>query len=172
MDDFSASLFGGLLSFGKYPTHTELAIILTEYKHIVNICTPSDTAGWNTNDIYTIPAGSDVTLINYPFEDGTHGQYPHQGWDSFPGFINQLITILYNGASAGKIYIHCKGGHGRSALVAAIIYGRLSPATTQEALAAVREAHQKRRVMDDKWRRLGAPQRAKQKAIVKKYIEL
>ena len=162
MNDFSASLLKGKLVFGKYPTQDEVNTIIKEkFTHVINLCI-SDEITWEL-PLYN----SSIIFYDYPFKDGT-SQTPEQGWNSFENFINRVISFLDD--DKNKIYIHCLGGHGRSATIAAIIYGRILNKTSDECLEAVYDAHQLRITMKDKWRKLGAPQRAKQKAIVKKYI--
>lgn len=162
MEDFSASLLKGRLVFGKYPTQGEVnAIIEENFTHVVNLCATSEI-------IWEAPLWDpSIIFCSYPFKDGA-SQTPEQGWNSFESFLNKIISWLKD--RSNKVYIHCLGGHGRSATIAAIIYGRIRNKTSDESLEAVYNAHQKRIIMKDKWRKLGAPQRAKQKAIVKKYI--
>lgn len=66
------------------------------------------------------------------------------------------------------VYIHCRGGHGRSALVAALVLRRLGyPA--DDALKMVYVAHQKRGTMKSPFRKIGAPQTTEQKKYVKQF---
>lgn len=61
-----------------------------------------------------------------------------------------------------KIYIHCKGGHGRSAVIAACLYGIYYHKTASESLYKIAEAHNRRLFMKYKWRKIGAPQTSTQ----------
>ena len=177
MEDFSASLLDGRLIFGKYPKQSEVGLLFAGgISHIVNLCTKEEIEGWSSDDRYSIPIESKICYLEYPFEDGRK-QVPVEGWDSFPIFIATLIDIL-SADRENILYLHCKGGHGRSATISAIVYGKIMKISSKEAIDAVYQAHQKRKVMSDdpeksaKWRKLGAPQREKQKEIVKKYLAI
>ena len=163
MERFSAPLLGGRLVFSKYPTPEELDVILSNgFTHIVDLCTP-DEMTWEP---YVCPGS--VTVIKYPFVDGKV-QAPLQGWDSFLPFIRDLIEIL--STESNKLLIHCKGGHGRSATIVGIIYGLVTKTDAETTIIAVHAAHQSRTEMLPKWRKLGAPQRNKQKDIIRKYLK-
>lgn len=161
MENFSAILLNGHLSFGKYPTQNEADIISqNDYTHIINLCT-DDEITWSPPSF-----NKNIKIIHYPFEDGNK-QYPSNGWPSFEPFIKKIIKLLNN--NNNKLYIHCKGGHGRSATITAILYARLTGCSSVIALDTVHKAHQNRLFIKHKWRLLGAPQRLKQKLIVNKF---
>lgn len=163
MRSFSASLLKGRLVFSKYPAEEELAIIVSRgFTHIVNLCTPEEVT-WTP---YQAPAG--IWVLNYPFEDGKK-QAPVGGWDGFDRFIDTLVHLLEE--RKNKLLVHCRGGHGRGPTIAAIVYALVTKVSPDEAIAAVYAAHQKRTEMADKWRALGAPQREKQKDIIRNFFK-
>lgn len=163
LTNFAGELLGGKLWFGKYPSDREVAILEREgFTDIINLCTQEEIT-WT-------PYTTVITVTNYPFEDGTSqnpqgevGRNP-SAWTGFLPFIQTLVNLV--NLSDTKVYIHCKGGHGRSPTICAIICGVFLALDSEVVLKMVHAAHQKRRVMDPKWRRLGAPQRAKQKRLV------
>jgi protein-tyrosine phosphatase len=77
-------------------------------------------------------------------------------------FVRECVNIL--DAHQG-VYIFCRGGHGRSALIAALVLIEKG-VTNRDALRLIREAHGKRLVMEEKWRKMGAPQTTAQKSYV------
>jgi protein-tyrosine phosphatase len=77
--------------------------------------------------------------------------------------ISQLSTVVLSGH---RIYIHCRGGHGRSATVAACLYGYISQQSGPTVLSIIYQSHQTRRVMKPTFRRMGAPQTLVQKQQV------
>ena len=170
LEEFASSLLDERIWFGKYPTPEEARTISRSgFTHIVNLCTPDE----NTWEPYKI---SDHVIINYPFCDGTiqrpleETEESPNKWKTFYSFINGLVAILEQPLRT-KIYIHCLGGHGRSPTIAAIVYGRILDMDSATAIKEVKEAHQKRKVMKDKWRKLGAPHRAKQKRLIKWFLD-
>jgi protein-tyrosine phosphatase len=144
MDTFSASLLNGQLRFSKFPDPDEARLLRADgYTCLVNLCDP-------VRESY-LPADVDCDL-HYPIPDRT----PDVGdIDDFRLFIDDLVGRLER---REKICVFCRGGHGRSAMVCAIIWGRVGRKRGPEALSAVRKAHKARGVMDRKWRKMGAPQ--------------
>ena len=164
LEDFAGKLLDGRLWFGKYPTDEEVTILEAEgFTHIINLCTHEE--------IIWISYVTHCLVINYPFEDGW-SQKPRQEilggnfstWTGFLPFITTLIKLVDSVDT--KVYIHCKGGHGRSPMFCAIICGVIEGLDATTVLELVHAAHQKRKVMKPKWRKLGAPQRTKQKKLV------
>lgn len=164
MNKFSALLLNGQLAFGKYPTIEEAeTIIASGYTHIVNLC-PKSEISWTA-----IVWPEKITVEYYPFLDG-RCQRPEgtiAPWSTFQPFLSKLLTWLQQGH---RLYIHCLGGHGRSATIAAILYGRIMQCAPEKAISAVYTAHQQRTEMKPQWRKLGAPQRDKQKELVFNFI--
>ena len=161
LDDFSASLLHGNLRFGKYPKPIELrALEFDHYDTIIDLTSPNENLPvYETTSI----------VVRCPMPDR---RIPTNR-DRFLSCID--ITIQELGRNK-KIYVHCRGGHGRSALFAACVLIRIEydkQITVRESreignkiLKEVREAHKNRRIMDEKWRRLGAPQTRGQKEYV------
>lgn len=154
MERFTASLLDGLIRFGKYPTSTEAALLKENgYTIFLDLC-PLEEITWEPY------SRDDIYYNSYPIPDRT----PHIGHlRVFRSWMNQFETLLRYGY---KVYIHCRGGHGRSGLVAAILYGRLTRSGGEEALRVVHEAHQQRTEIKPKFRNMGAPQTLAQKRFV------
>jgi protein-tyrosine phosphatase len=70
-------------------------------------------------------------------------------------FIDELLELLYSDPGY-KIYVHCYGGHGRSATIAGILYGKLLGLSHIEIIPMVRKAHQLRKTLRREWRFNGA----------------
>lgn len=154
MNNFSAGLLDGAVRFGKYPTDDEVLLLRHNgYNIFLDLC-PSNFTTW-------IPYNKDGLYYNsLPIIDRT----PNVGdLTIFRTYMTQLIAAVQQGH---KLYIHCRGGHGRSAMVAAIIYGKLTNNASQTCLLTVKEAHKLRTEMKPKYRKMGAPQTAVQKKFV------
>lgn len=85
---------------------------------------------------------------------------------AFCSFILKIFLILKNMKSGVKMYVHCKGGHGRSGVVVASLLCLYHNITPEIALEKTKEAHQQRKTMRDKWREIGSPQTIFQKNFV------
>ena len=69
------------------------------------------------------------------------------------------------------LYIHCRGGHGRSAVVAGILYGYCNDMNSKTVLETLSRVHSERRIVKDEWRRLGCPQTQSQKNQVIRFLK-
>lgn len=86
---------------------------------------------------------------------------------SFYLFIKMLYDALTGLGIGEKMYIHCKGGHGRSGLVAACLLIFCYGISSFDALNHTYKCHQQRKTMRDIWRRIGSPQTQLQKNFVR-----
>lgn len=110
-----------------------------------------------------IPGGFQMNwtskYINYPITDM-----------NIPESMYRLKQTLDQVLQHPRIYIHCRGGHGRAGLVVAALCLQAQDCTTpQQALTRVHEAHQERKEMTDRFRKMGSPQRLSQKQFVRDY---
>jgi protein-tyrosine phosphatase len=103
---------------------------------------------------YMIQYNTDITLIKFPIVDMSICD-DNRLWI----FMEHLCYLL---KSKKKIYIHCKGGHGRSACVAACLYGLYYNISAKNSLLKIKKAHSERIIMKERWRQLGAPQTSSQ----------
>ena len=85
---------------------------------------------------------------------------------TYSAFIVHLCDIISSLESSEKMYIHCKGGHGRSGMVVSSILMMLQGKSASEALESTRQYHQNRKKMRDKWRSIGSPQTFSQKMFI------
>lgn len=112
----------------------------------------------------TIPYKTNYNYIKYPIKDRF---YPTD-WKSFAQLILKICRILTD--TKDKIYIHCKGGHGRSGILVACVLCQLYKISPLEGLRKTSYYHSRRPVMRDKWRKIGSPQSKKQKDFVLKFF--
>ena len=86
----------------------------------------------------------------------------------FSLLIMKIVMRITNFKQGEKIYIHCKGGHGRAGIVVASIlcyYYNIEPS---RALELTTLYHSQRKEMRAKWRTIGSPQTQTQKQFVNK----
>ena len=86
--------------------------------------------------------------IKYPIRDHNIPYDP----SSFNTFINSIVSNIQSLQNGKKIYIHCKGGHGRSSLVISCLLCKLKRCSALEAIGKTYKYHNKR-VMKQKWKR-------------------
>jgi ribA/ribD-fused uncharacterized protein len=77
--------------------------------------------------------------------------------------IGNIINVLEQDE---RVYIHCKGGHGRAGVVVAVLLCHMFNLPPEMAITYTTKYHNKRFDMKDKWRKLGSPQTLYQKSFV------
>ena len=115
----------------------------------------------------TTPYQTKHTYMKYPIVD----RRTPQNWKSFAVFIIKVANIISNLKDGDMIYVHCKGGHGRSGVVVASLLCHIFGMTASMALERTTKCHNKRSIMRDKWRSLGSPQTSSQKSFVHRFFE-
>ena len=146
--------------FGSYPTQ-EGVKELEEHgvRYFVNLTFDTERK--------IVPYTTQYNMIRYSIKDRS----VPDDWSSFSKFILQLCNIIVTLQCNESIFVHCKGGHGRSGTVVACIICQLYDLSPSEALNWTTISHSKRLVMREKWRKLGAPQTLQQKHFVFKFFQ-
>lgn len=154
MDNCSYFIEGTAL-FGCYPTQEFVDYLqqTMEIDYFIDL-TEDDEKNFTK---YTLSRGK---KINYPIQDKS----VPDNIRTFSSFILTLLAIINN---KNKMYIHCRGGHGRSGIVVACLMKMYYKIDVDKALGLTYECHQKRRVMREKWRHIGSPQTIYQKNFVR-----
>jgi ribA/ribD-fused uncharacterized protein len=157
MDEYmnkSSYFIEGLALFGSSPTQEFVDYLEEELdiRYFVDLTYENE----RNIDAYT----TRYNKIRYPIKD----QKIPTNQLEFCKLICRLCDILKKG---GKIYLHCKGGHGRSGVVVAAVLGVYHDVGAEEALAMTYKFHQNRKVMRDRWRMIGSPQTYCQKEFIR-----
>jgi protein-tyrosine phosphatase len=146
--------------FGSFPSQETVELLETEgVRYFVDLTFPDEKFIKKYNTRYN--------YIKYSIEDRS---IPCD-WGSFAQLVIRLCNIISKLDNNEKLYIHCKGGHGRSGVLVACIlcyYYELSP---YEALIQTGKCHSNRLQMREKWRRIGSPQCKRQKEFVHSFFK-
>lgn len=141
--------------FGSYPTQNAIQELENEgVRYFVDLTYQDEKR--------ITPYKTNYNYISFPIKDRS---YPNNIID-FSKFIHNISKIILELKDNDKIYIHCKGGHGRSGVVVAILLCKIFNFTPDEALEHTTKSHNNREVMRDKWRKIGSPQTYHQKNFV------
>jgi N-glycosidase YbiA len=108
------------------------------------------------------PYKTEYKYISYPIKDR---QIPTDSYN-FVCFIVKIAEIINNLKPNELLYIHCKGGHGRSGIVVAVLLCYIFHLSPEHAIEYTTNYHSNREVMKEKWRNLGSPQTPYQKSFV------
>lgn len=141
--------------FGSYPTQDTISELLDEGVVIfVDLTTNEDKL-----EPYNY---RDKEYIKFPIIDR---KYPKK-MNAYCKFIMNLRQKIENLKDQEKMYIHCRGGHGRAGIVCATLLAYIEGISPEEACIKTSEFHKKRKNMKEKWRRIGSPQTKGQKRFV------
>lgn len=150
----------GKALFGSFPTQETVNLLEGEgVRFFIDLT--------NSNEQKTIPYKTNYSYIKYPIEDR---QIP-LNWKSFAQLVLELSSIIDTLAPNEKVYIHCRGGHGRSGILVASILCHYLNYPPDEAIKHTSHCHSKRPEMREKWRKLGSPQGKKQRDFVHRFFK-
>ena len=122
--------------FGAYPTQSMIDKVIAAFPnaYIVNLTQDKECL-----EGYTTPPGK---FLSFPIRDnGT----PAQDILTFTKFLARV-------SSQDTLFIHCKGGHGRSSMIAACVLCYKFRYEPEEALNIVMRAHRQRKILSERWR--------------------
>ena len=104
--------------------------------------------------------------FSYPIND----YHVPKDWYKYSLFIIQISDII-KGLNPGELlYLHCKGGHGRSGVVVASLFCYMFGMKPIDALEQTTKSHSKRSIMREKWRKIGSPQTYIQKCFIHRFF--
>lgn len=146
--------------FGSYPTQEYVEEFeKLGVRYFVNLV--------RNGEKHTTPYETNYTYIHYPI----HDRRIPTNWKSFAQFIIRLVDIIKNLPAGEKLYLHCKGGHGRSGIVVACILCYMYNISPSDAIAKTTKYHGRRKEMREKWRKMGSPQTRSQKHFVTRFFD-
>lgn len=156
--DFCSYFIKDKALFGSYPTQERVEELENHgVRYFVSLVYDSETK--------IVLYKTQYNYINYPILDN---KIPIN-WYKFSLFLIRLVEIIKKLTPSEMIYIHCKGGHGRSGLVVACLVSYLYNIPASESLEYTTEMHKQRKIMKDYWRKLCSPPCWIQKKFVYKF---
>jgi hypothetical protein len=138
--------------FGSYPTSEQL---IDAEKWGINMLV--DTT--NDNEKKIVKYTTDLKVVRFPIKDRGVPENKHD-------FCRFIITLSDHIESGRKIWVHCKGGHGRSGIVVASLLAYTKKISSMDAIILTTFFHSQRKKMREWWRCVGAPQTTEQKLFV------
>ena len=148
-----------------YGIHPGIVFPDRTFDHYVILTTPDQTADITLTPQWCIYTDSpSPSIIEHPIND-------RKAPSTLDEYI-QLITVLSK--LDGDVYIACKGGHGRSGLVAAGLYAMRHKTSYETTVKYVTSQWRNQRDMTRLRpiiRKLGSPQSASQKRMLYNYIQ-
>lgn len=166
-------IYNGTIAFGRAPRdHDEVTYMHCEYEPEI-VVDLTETTEWSSYMNYRPllikekNRGIKVDMIHFPIVDmrcPTNNQI-----DKFMNLMSRLEKIHNENR---KIYIHCKGGHGRAGLIFGCLLSKLmNDKSYEEIQKIINNVHSQRTDCGNEWLQLGAPQTSEQINFLKQYIE-
>ena len=147
--------------FGSFPTQDDVNELETNgVKYFIDL-----TFGDREKNIN--PYITKYTYINYPIAD----QYIPYNWKTFAEFIVKVGSIIKNLSKGELIFVHCKGGQGRSGIVVSCIICYIFNLSTTHSINYTTRCRNKRKNMKEKWLKVSCPQTFLQKKFIYKFFE-
>lgn len=139
--------------FGGYPSKTEFKELIhrLHITHFVDLTTLKERKRLDYNYEFDLTEYNNISYTNYSILDN---KIP-KSTDSFLGFLYNTAKQIENDKC---IYIHCKGGHGRSTLLVACLLMYLFAYTSEKSLKCTKKFHGERKNLKDKYRDIQVPQ--------------
>ena len=151
--EFASYFIENKAMFGSYPTQDQVTLLeLLGFRHFIDLT--------HSDESKITPYKTSYNYINFPMTDR---EIP-EDTNAFNKLIYHICEII---GGEHKVYIHCKGGHGRSGVVVSCVTARFFNISITLSLQHTKECHQNRTVMRDLWRRIGSPQTHEQKMFVR-----
>lgn len=146
--------------FGCYPTQEQiLKLEENGVRCFVNLTEP------NEKRIKPYSVSENSSYVSYSIKD----HHTPSEW----GLFGRFLLSLENMASkqTGKIFIHCRGGHGRAGMVVACLLCKLNGLSPQQALEETNKCHKMRPSLKQKWKVVASPHLYRQRSFVYRFFE-
>jgi ribA/ribD-fused uncharacterized protein len=154
--EISTYFYKDLCLFGSYPEQKDIEYLENQgVELILNLTTENDNL---------IPYQTSKIVIKYPIQDT---KVPKDNLK----FVFLILFLESYVKSGKKIFIHCRGGHGRSALVSAALLCRLENISTDESIQKISESHNTRIKMNPKHRDVICPNSKIQRHYLRKIFQ-
>jgi predicted NAD-dependent protein-ADP-ribosyltransferase YbiA (DUF1768 family)/protein-tyrosine phosphatase len=152
--------------FGSYPTQETVELLEKEgVRCFIDLTNQEEYQKMFYN---LVPYFTKYKVIKYPIVD----RRTPMDYKSFAQLIIEICSIIEKLGPNEKIYLHCRGGHGRSGILVACIYCFYFGIRSEDALLYTSICHSNRKIMNEKWRNIGSPQGKHQKDFVHNFFRV
>lgn len=159
---FCSSFYKDKGFFGGYPSKEDYeSLIEGNFEYIIDLTTEKE----RERLLYVYPSHESIKYMNYPINDNSVPENV-SSYLQFLIYIVYLLTIRHH-----KIYIHCKGGHGRSGVVVASLLSLIYNLSAERSLYLASVYHKKRKNLKTKFLKKKIPYVYSQRAFVKNLFQ-
>lgn len=150
--------------FGSYPTKDGMGALRDMgVRYIVDLTTPSEKSRLEPYQAKEY----DMTYIHFPIKDN----FVPYDMESFNEFIVWLMYIIQSLKDHEYIYIHCKGGHGRSGMIVCCVLCLMYGLTPSQSIQEVTHGHRQRPDIGAKWKMRLCPSNEIQRVFVDRVFQ-
>lgn len=161
---YSQSRIEPRLLFGGYPSGNHIEYLKSiGVKYLIDLTTPYEKKKlpvYNTND-------NDIIYVNFPIRDN----FIPYDMNLFNEFIVWLIFTINVMNENEKMYIHCKGGHGRSGMVMCCILCLMYNILPEKSIEEITRSHSERPLLTEKWRTRLCPSNEIQRVFINRVYQ-
>jgi protein-tyrosine phosphatase len=160
---FASLVYQDSLYFGGYPSKEWYDTLVSHgTKIFVDVTTDDEKISFNLYPYFNDIKNTNLLYCSYPILDNN----VPEDVEKFKEFVYQLCEKINSLKAGEKVYIHCKGGHGRSGMLCAGLLCYLNNIYPERALGMTTLAHSQRENLRAKWKNTRCPQTFKQRKFV------
>ncbi len=146
MLQFCSPFYKNIGYFGEYPSQEQFEeLIKNNFTYFIDLTTLRERNKLKYDYSLEIPSHKNLIYLNYSIIDNN---IPHSP-KIFRDFLNFLLTVLSKNV---KVYIHCRGGHGRSSLIVAAFLCAMFFYSPQKAFVTTKVFHENRQNLKSKYK--------------------
>lgn len=146
--------------FGGYPTEENFKeLVDNNFTYFIDLTTLRERQRLDYDYSMEIPKYKNLFYINFSIIDNNI-PFSQKLFLEFITFLTKIIR------TKNKIYIHCKGGHGRSSLIVASLLCHLYFYSPQKAFGLTKNFHEKRNNLKEKYKGISCPQLYSQRKFI------
>lgn len=160
MLDFCSPFLSDIAYFGGYPNKENFEeLVNCGFEYFVDLTTLRERQRLDFDYSMILPNFKNLYYINFSIIDNN---IPHNQ-KSFLELVKYLKNII---DQKKKIYIHCKGGHGRSSLLVASLLCFIHYFSPHKAFHLTKLFHENRNNLKEKYRGIKCPQLYSQRKFI------
>jgi len=149
--------------FGGYPSLSNMVFLANEnVVHMIDLTTPHEK---ERLPIYDAKEHG-MMYANFPIPDN----FIPSDLERFNEFMVWLCYQVDRLKPEERIYVHCKGGHGRSGMVMACLLCMMANKSPEESIHETTSAHRERPLLSPKWKTRMCPSNHIQRLFVHNHI--
>lgn len=146
MLSFCSPFYKNIGYFGEYPSEEQFQELVDEnFVYFIDLTTLRERDKLKFDYSLKIPQMKSLIYINYSIIDNNIPGSQKM----FKEFLKFLITILQK---KNKVYLHCRGGHGRSSLIVASLLCAMFLYSPQKAFILTKLFHENRKNLKAKYK--------------------